>query len=47
MTYKYMQVSFSSQNNSDFMGLKILQIPWYYRVFHEQKSSTVTFQTLI
>ena len=47
MTYKYMQVSFSSQNNSDFMGLKILQIPWYHRVFHEQKSSTVTFQTLI
>ena len=43
----YTYVSFSSQNNSNFMGLKILQIHCYYRISQEQSSSTVTFQALV
>ena len=43
----YTYVSFSSQNNSNFMGLKIFQIHCYYRISQEQSSSTVTFQALI
>ena len=43
----YTYVSLSSQNNSNFMGLKTLQIHCYYRIYQEQNSLTVTFQTLI
>ena len=43
----YTYVSFSPQNNSNSMGLKILQIHSYYRISQEQSSSTVTFQRLI
>ena len=43
----YTHVSFSSQNNLNFMGLKTLQTHCYYRISQEQSSSTVTFQTLI
>ena len=43
----YTYVSFSSQNISNFMGLKTLQIHCYYRITQEQISSTVIFQALI
>ena len=37
----YTYVSFSSQNISNFMGSKTLQIHCYYRISQEQSSSTV------
>ena len=43
----YTNVSFSSRNIWSFMGSKTLQIHCYYRISHEQHSSTLTFQTLI
>ena len=39
----YTYVSFSFQNDSNFMGLKILQIHCYYQISQGQSSSTVTF----
>ena len=40
-------VSFSSQNHSNFLGLKTWQIHCYYRISQEHSISTVTLRALI